>query len=124
MKLYTDEDGKLVKVEGDENNPVTQGRLCVRCLTLKDYIYNPSRILHPMKRDPKKRGDADAWEEISWDEAFALIKSEYDRITKEYGRESIVCSARRTIAIRNRGTRATCLAWRLPRICSGRHTPR
>lgn len=93
LKLYTDEDGKLVKVEGDENNPVTQGRLCVRCLTLKDYIYNPSRILHPMKRDPKKRGDADAWEEISWDEAFALIKSEYDRITKEYGRESIVCFA-------------------------------
>ncbi|MCQ4882004.1 hypothetical protein NE624_17160, partial [Alistipes onderdonkii] len=60
LKLYTDEGGKLVKVEGDENNPVTQGRLCVRCITLKDYIYNPSRILHPMKRDPEKRGVADA----------------------------------------------------------------
>ena len=53
LKCYTDKDGKLVKVEGDENNPVTQGRLCVRCLTLKDYILNPSRIVHPMKRDPK-----------------------------------------------------------------------
>ena len=93
LKLYTDANGKLVKVEGDENNPVTQGRLCARCLTLKDYIYNPSRILHPMRRDPKKRGCADAWEEITWDEAFALIKERYDAITSEYGRESIVCFA-------------------------------
>ena len=93
LKLYTDEGGKLVKVEGDENNPVTQGRLCVRCITLKDYIYNPSRILHPMKRDPEKRGVADAWEEITWDEAFSLIKKRYDEITEQYGRESIVVFA-------------------------------
>lgn len=93
LKLYVDENGKLVRVEGDENNPVTQGRLCPRCLTLKDYIYSPARILHPMKRDPKERGNADAWEVISWDEAFDLIKSEYDRITGQYGRESIVIFA-------------------------------
>ena len=91
LKCYTDKNGRLVKVEGDENNPVTQGRLCARCITLKDYIYNPSRILHPMKRDPKERGNADAWEQISWDEAFDIIKREYDRITAQYGRESIVC---------------------------------
>ena len=30
--LYTDDDGKLVKVEGDPENPFNQGRLCVRCL--------------------------------------------------------------------------------------------
>lgn len=93
LKLYTDKSGRLVKVEGDENNPVTQGRLCVRCLTLKDYIYNPSRVLHPMRRDPAKRGDADAWEECTWEEAFETIKENYDRITAEYGRESIVCFA-------------------------------
>ena len=45
LKLYVDEDGKLAKVEGDENQPITQGRLCVRCLTLKDYLYNPSRCV-------------------------------------------------------------------------------
>ena len=49
LKLYTDESGRLVKVEGDENHPVTQGRLCVRCIALKDYEYNNSRILHPMR---------------------------------------------------------------------------
>jgi anaerobic selenocysteine-containing dehydrogenase len=90
LKLYVDADGRLVKVEGDENHPVTQGRLCPRCVALKDYIYNPARILHPMKRDPAERGNADAWERVSWDEAFDIIKENYERIIAEYGRESIV----------------------------------
>lgn len=91
LKVYTDGEDRVVKVEGDENHPVTQGRLCVRCLTLMDYMYNPSRIIYPMKRDPEKRGDADAWERCTWDEAVAIIKENYDRITKQYGRESCVC---------------------------------
>ncbi|MGI6033835.1 MAG: molybdopterin-dependent oxidoreductase, partial [Coriobacteriales bacterium] len=93
IKLYVDEDGKLVKVEGDENQPVTQGRLCVRCLTLKDYIYNPSRITHPMKRDPKYRGMNDKWERCTWEEALDIIEKNYREITAKYGRESIVCFA-------------------------------
>lgn len=70
LKLYVDSDGKMVKVEGDENNPVTQGRLCPRCIAMQDYVYNPSRIIHPMKRDPKDRGKADKWVKITRDEAF------------------------------------------------------
>ncbi|MGV8084220.1 MAG: molybdopterin-dependent oxidoreductase [Coriobacteriia bacterium] len=91
LKLYVNDEGRLVKVEGDENHPVTQGRLCPRCIALKDYVYNPARILHPMKRDPKDRGNADAWEQISWDEAFDIVKENYERIIDKYGPESIVC---------------------------------
>lgn len=73
LKVYTNADGKVVHVEGDENHPVTQGRLCVRCISLMDYLYNPSRVLHPMKRDPSKRGDAEACRQCSWDEALDII---------------------------------------------------
>ena len=90
LKVYTNKEGKVVKVEGDENHPVSQGRLCVRCLTLKDYMYNPSRVLRPLKRDPKFRGQADKWEECSWDEALDIIQENYDRLTKQYGRETCV----------------------------------
>ena len=90
LKIYTNEDGKVVHVEGDENHPVSQGRLCVRCITLMDYLYNPSRVIYPLKRDPKDRGNNDAWERCTWDEALDIIKENYDRITKEYGRESCV----------------------------------
>lgn len=89
LKLYVDEDGRLDHVEGDENNPITKGRLCVRCLALKDYVYNPSRVVHPMKRDPKYRGQHDRWERCTWDEAYAQIKERVGYFKEHYGPESI-----------------------------------
>lgn len=86
--LYTDDDGKLVKVEGDPENPYNNGRLCNRCLALTEVVYNPGRVLSPMKRDPKDRGK-DTWEEISWDEAFDLIYDKFTEIKEKYGAWSI-----------------------------------
>jgi anaerobic selenocysteine-containing dehydrogenase len=88
LKLYV-KDGRLEKVEGDENNPITKGRLCPRCIALKDYVYNPSRQLYPLKRDPKYRGQADKWERISWDEAYAIIKEKRDYFASTYGPETM-----------------------------------
>lgn len=86
LKLYV-KDGRLEKVEGDENNPITKGRLCARCLALPDYVYNPSRIVYPMKRDPQYRGQHDRWERCSWDDAYALIKEKVDYVKETYGPE-------------------------------------
>lgn len=98
VKFYVDKDGRLDHVEGDENNPITKGRLCVRCLALKDYIYNPSRVIYPMKRDPKDRGKGDKWERISWDEAYALIKEKRDYYRDTYGAEcmAVFCGTGRS----------------------------
>jgi len=90
LKLHVNDEGKLIRVEGDENHPVTQGRLCPRCIALKDYVYNPDRIIHPMKRAKEDRGQADKWEQITWDEALDIIEERYRTITGEYGRESMV----------------------------------
>lgn len=89
LKLYVDKEGRLAKVEGDENDPVTNGRLCPRCLALKDYVYNPSRVVYPMHRKREDRGNADAWERITWDEAYTEIIDNWKRITDEYGKESM-----------------------------------
>jgi anaerobic selenocysteine-containing dehydrogenase len=86
LKLYV-KDGVLDHVEGDENHPVTKGRLCPRCLALKDYVYNPSRIIYPMQRDPADRGKADKWQRCSWEDAFALIKEKRDYLAATYGPE-------------------------------------
>lgn len=86
--LYTDDEGKLVKVEGDPENPYNNGRLCNRCLALTEVVYNPGRVMSPMKRDPKDRGK-DAWVEISWDEAFDLIYEKFTEIKEKYGAWSI-----------------------------------
>ncbi|MBP2632024.1 MAG: Acetylene hydratase [Firmicutes bacterium] len=87
MKLHI-KDGKLVKVEGDPEHPISQGRLCVRCLSLPDYVYHPDRITHPMKR-VGKHGE-NKWEQITWDEAWDIIVSKVKHYQKNYGNESIV----------------------------------
>jgi anaerobic selenocysteine-containing dehydrogenase len=82
-------DGKLVKVEGDPENPYNQGRLCSRCLAFTDVVYHQDRLIHPMKRDRADRG-RDKFVQISWDEAYDLIEAEFKRIREQYGPETIM----------------------------------
>ncbi len=88
MKL-TVKDGRLVNVEGDEEHPITNGRLCVRCLSLPEYVHHPKRITTPMKRAREDRGQ-DKWEPISWDEAWDIIIPKINQIKKDHGAESII----------------------------------
>ena len=65
-------DGKVVKVEGDENHPWSHGRACPRLLALTQYMYHPDRITQPLKRIGE-RGEG-KWQPISWDEAFDTVE--------------------------------------------------
>ena len=85
LKLHV-KDGKLIKVEGDPEHPVTKGRLCVRCLSLKDYIYHEDRIIYPMKRAKEDRG-LDKWERISWEEAMDIFAEALKANQEKYGYE-------------------------------------
>lgn len=87
--LYYVKDGVLEKVEGDPNSGVQQGRLCMRCLALTDTVYHKDRILHPMKRAYEDRGK-DAWEQISWDEAYDIIEEHVRDVWENYGPKSIL----------------------------------
>ena len=89
IKTYVNAAGELVKIEGDENHPITNGRLCVRCLTIRDYVYNPDRVRYPMKRAREDRGK-NKWERITWDEAFDLIAEKVAYYKENYGAESIL----------------------------------
>ena len=82
-------DGELIKVEGDPDQPITKGRLCARCLALKDFHYHKDRLRSPMKRARKERGNFGAWEKCSWDEAYDIIEREFKRVKAEYGPNSI-----------------------------------
>jgi anaerobic selenocysteine-containing dehydrogenase len=86
--LYTNKEGRLVKCEGDPENPFNAGRLCMRCLALPDVTHHPERLLYPMRRDRQNRGK-DIWERISWDEAYDLIYQEFNKIIALYGAETI-----------------------------------
>lgn len=85
--LYV-KNGRLEKIEGDPENPFNQGRLCPRCLAVKEMLYHPDRLLYPMKR-VGARGE-NQWERISWDEAYDIIEQKFREIIERYGPEAIM----------------------------------
>lgn len=87
LKLHV-KNNRLIKVEGDENHPITQGRVCPRCLALLEYVYHPHRITHPMQR-VGKHGE-NKWQRISWDEAYDTIVDKVHYYKEKFGAESII----------------------------------
>lgn len=87
--LIYSKDGKVVRVEGDPENPYNQGRLCPRCAAVTDILNNKTRLTYPMKRDVANRGK-DAWERISWDEALDTIEERFNGYKERYGAESVI----------------------------------
>jgi len=70
------QDGKLVGVKGDKDNPDSQGFLCIRGQSSRQIIDNPKRLLKPLIRE---RRTEDAWREASWDEALDLVAAGCER---------------------------------------------
>lgn len=82
------EDGKITKVKGDPNHPFTQGFICKKAGFFPQHVHNKERILNPLKRvGPKGSG---RFEPITWDEALDEIVANIQRVSKEYGPESIL----------------------------------
>jgi anaerobic selenocysteine-containing dehydrogenase len=84
----TTENGRLTKIQGDPNHPITRGFLCAKVATYLDRQYSPDRLLHPMKRIGDK-GQA-KFTQITWDEALDTIAARFQKITKEFGPEAIL----------------------------------
>ena len=69
MRVEVD-DGRLVSVKGDPDNPDSRGFLCIRGQASREIVDNPRRLLQPLVR--AGRGDT-SWRETNWDEALDLI---------------------------------------------------
>jgi len=80
-------DGKVIKVEGSMEHPYSHGKLCTKGLCSRQYIYREDRIRTPMKR-AGARGEGKL-EPISWDEAYAIIAENMNKIKAEYGPHSV-----------------------------------
>lgn len=81
------EDGKVVKVEGDPDSPVSKGALCSRAALSLDRLYHPDRLTHPLKR-VGGRGEG-KWARISWDEALDTIAGRFIDAREKHGPESL-----------------------------------
>jgi anaerobic selenocysteine-containing dehydrogenase len=84
--------GKVVKIKGDPDSPVTEGdNLCSKCRNvINGTLYNPDRLKYPLKRRGKK--GEDIWERISWDKAIDEITDQIIKIHEQQGPLSFAAS--------------------------------
>jgi anaerobic selenocysteine-containing dehydrogenase len=86
--LLHKQNGKIIKLQGDPNHPVTKGNICNKVRNMAERLYDPKRLKYPMKRTGAK-GEG-TFERISWDEAIETIASQWKALIREYGPESIL----------------------------------
>ncbi|MFN8474722.1 MAG: molybdopterin-dependent oxidoreductase [Anaerolineae bacterium] len=66
---YVDKDTlRIQKFEGNPAHPGSRGRNCAKGPATLNQVYDPDRILYPMKR-VGKRGEG-KWKRVTWDEAL------------------------------------------------------
>jgi formate dehydrogenase major subunit len=76
---------ELVRMVPWKDGKANRGHSCVKGRFAYGYSTHKDRITKPMVRD----NISDPWREVSWEEAFAHINSEFRRIQYQYGRGSI-----------------------------------
>ncbi len=65
--VATVEDGRITRLEGDPDHPITRGFLCYRTNRFLERQYDPERITTPLQRSGTR------FEPISWDDALDRI---------------------------------------------------
>jgi anaerobic selenocysteine-containing dehydrogenase len=81
--VATVEDGRITRLQGDKQHPVTRGFLCYRTNHFLERQYAPDRITQPLLR---KDGELVA---VSWDEALDFAAGHLRRIRDESGPAAI-----------------------------------
>lgn len=82
--IATIEDGRVTRLQGDPDHPVTQGFLCHRTSRFLERQYDPDRITTPLARN------GDDFEPIGWDQALERISRTMLQIREESGGAAIL----------------------------------
>ena len=80
-------EGRAVKLEGNPEHPVNQGRLCSRGQAALQGLYNPGRLKSPMARRPNG-----PFQEITWDDAIARLS---DKLAAAGNKVAVISGAGR-----------------------------
>lgn len=71
--------GKVIKVDGDLNHPITKGKICGRGRMLEARTNSSERLLYPLKKVNGK------FERISWEKALDEISDRLKEVKEKFG---------------------------------------
>ena len=84
----TVEKGRIVKIDGGHDNPVTNGYICAKVRRFAERVYGEDRLLYPaVRKGPKGSG---TFTRVPWAEALDLIASRMTEIRERYTAEAIL----------------------------------
>ncbi len=91
VKVYV-ENGKYIKSEWDESFPIAPAiKGCVRRQKgAPEFQYHPDRLSFPLKRKGDK-GEG-KWDVISWEQAFGEIAEKLQKLSDQYGAETLAAT--------------------------------
>jgi anaerobic selenocysteine-containing dehydrogenase len=81
-------DGRVVRVDGDPEHPVTRGFICNKVRQYPARVHGTDRVLYPHRRVGRK-GEG-RFARIGWDEAIATIAERFRAIIASDGPEAIL----------------------------------
>jgi anaerobic selenocysteine-containing dehydrogenase len=81
-------DGVAVQLRGNPDHPYSAGELCPKVNRFIDRVYDPARIVTPLRRVGAK-GEGQ-FEPITWDQALDEIGSRFTQIVHDHGAEAIM----------------------------------
>lgn len=82
------DNGKVVRIQGDPDQPYTAGFACGKVNRDSDLVNSPERIATPLRRiGPKGSGQ---FKPITWDQALDEIAGQWKKIIDESGPEAIL----------------------------------
>lgn len=82
--IATVENGRLTRLQGDPDHPLTGGVACHKTSQYIKRVYSPERITHPMRKVDGR------WQRASWDEVFDLMAEKMKTVVEESGPEAIL----------------------------------
>ncbi|MBI1744617.1 formate dehydrogenase subunit alpha [Candidatus Acetothermia bacterium] len=87
------ENGNLTGLKPEKDHPVSKGTLCPKGATAHEFVQHPDRLKKPLLRKNEKLV------EVSWDEAYSFVVSEFRRLQSQFSKDSVavISSTRATV---------------------------
>src|SRR6266540_7051509 len=84
----TVEQGRIQKIDGGDDNPVTRNFICAKVRRFDERVYGEDRVLYPsVRKGAKGQG---TFTRVAWDEALDLIAVHMSEIKAQHGGEAIL----------------------------------
>ena len=84
----TVENGRIQKIDGGDDNPVTRNFICAKVRRFDERVYGEDRVLYPSVRQGAK--GQGTYVRVTWDEALDLIARRMAEIKETAGAEAIL----------------------------------